>query len=561
MTKNPFRSVLALGLSCLVLVLLPSAAFADREVDRLARVWPVEEPPLGEWSLIDFGQDAKEITLGVRHRVTGEILDLILRRRDESEPAFARTHLYNLFYRSKREERHTSPEADRLLGAFAAWLRAREGPATALLPYREAVELERRKKAAEAAESRAREEERRRLRERLDRYGPKRLIGERAKLALDGQRLRLWLGLLLLCGVFFLFPRINKLNWAFNTPDVDWAIPRFSLLLPAAAAAFALRAGAALDPADWLRGIMHGAKLQMGADTTALIPDMLTAGWAGLGGWGHFAMTAFCGLMLIAAALLLFMLSYTFFWDRRAAAFALLLYLLARLTAVPDASLLSALLFDIVLCGTFLALVHQAYDTKNSRRLVFAAVWVTLAIWLEPAAIILVPFILIYLLLESQDRERTFSYPLTWIVPLFAALFAVPVFVAAGEARPPAIMPELLFSGWADAPAYFAALPAAIVYNKFVLVVLVILGLVLHGAGQRRMAWFAAALLLTLFLAAMGMKGFGPSLVLGGQLLSWPCLLAGLGLSSLVDRLDADRRFWRALAITAAVVAAGLLTK
>jgi hypothetical protein len=522
------------------LLCLSASAFAaiQDELTRLRATWPASQEPFSEWILSDVTERDGSLLLIVNHRQSGETASLQMMRRDDERSAYARTALYNLSYISDKPERHTSPELDRLLPAWVSWLDRIEGSRTAL-PSAEQAELLKKQRMERETQLRIEKETQARLNaQRVAKYGVSRLVASKGgKISgLSSEVLTPYLAALLVFCLVALFPRINAMTDAIRPEDESWFRRTFFWLLPPAAFTYGLNVAASLPP-EVLVGIVPYPADGMPVLMVNLVTNLIV--WLGT----DLRLVALMGASLAAGAatLTLAVASYGLFWNRYAAGYTALFYMVARIVTASGPDPWGPLVADTAIAAACFGLVHQAFSKTNSWRLVLTAPLMTTAILFDPSYLALIGFYFGYLILESQDRERTFRYPLTWIVPLFILVFSLPALLLPAIERPDMTLFALFGSGWATLFSNIGANEHAGRLMPDVMMVFLVIGLIIHHQSMRKMVILVASSYVAVLLLSVGLANVTPVWVLTGQSLIFPALLAGVGMQTLATHTKAAR--------------------
>lgn len=407
----------------LPLLFIGSSAYASVELETLAQEWPAQKAPFNEWKLIESKQRTAEFVFEIENRKTGEKLLLALHKRNESEEAYARSRLYNIFYISSRQEAHTSPEADTILPRFVEWIKQVEGENTALPDYKNAIEAEKARIAKE------RKELREKKRFEQERFRKMRENGIR-KLSGNGQQPQNFFGenilvtaLLILC-LLFTVPRVNKLTDEIEVEDVNYLKSWIKkLVFPVAliCSYFFLK----MPTPGYI-----GAMLDTGSPGSKAIwfigSNILSNGYLSF----ELSYRVIFVLLFMLTASMVCYAAYVLSWNRILAMFSLIAYcvLVFWQTFRFDYYPLVSMIADLALAIMFISLSYYAYSASRKWLVFFTAFSATLSIWLEPAYYVLILFVPVYLVIESENLKSSLTDPRSWLVYLFIIIFSIPVF-------------------------------------------------------------------------------------------------------------------------------------
>ena len=527
---KPYRLIWIQALLFLFIAIPPSQAVESEELLRLVKAWPGNQSPFSEWRLVSQSLNEGEIRFMLQHKESGEHLDLVARKHDPDKPAFSKSRLYNLFYHSHLEQAHTSPEADRLLPAWVEWIRRNEGEATVLLPYGEAEKIRKAREADRLSELDAARKAARELREKQRKYGVARLIGKIDDWKPGESVLEGFLVLMLLAWLLFLFPKINRYTWIIREKD-ERLLRRF-LGWPVfiGAVSYGYMAWRAFPKEEV--GIKPMEYLGI-TPSPGFMDYLLISRLEALGEMAPVVFGVTLGLLFLVVAIYAALVSFALFWDSITPLFVTAAYLIWRFLAGGFEESFPSLMADGALAVAFLALVHQAHGHERAWRLAFAATAMTLAVWLDPAIIVIVGFYFAYVLIETSYREETLSYPLTWIVPIFTLLFSAPVFMSVLGADRSATLPGLFFGGWSDISAKSHVIPWSLLITVFLVA---IGGLFFSHKSFRTMTLLLLGLYASAILLALGLAGLGDSYILTGRTGLLPALLVGISLRRLAGK-------------------------
>ncbi len=492
---------------------------AEAEAQKLVTAWPTDQPPFVDWTVPLSSHVAGEIRLAITHRTTGEQLQLVLRVRDDSQPAFARSQLYNIFYFSTAKSAHTSPEADRLLPQVSIWLKKVETNRTALLPYDEAQRR--------AQEQREKEEARQKVeaerQQRRDRIGIQRLVAPGIANRLSPQRLRPFTGLLVLVLFLFCLPRVHRafkvvrgLEFTYITRIGDPAGPILALL-------FAIRYGISWTGATPSIGLSDPVGAWLTSTSLLAAPHTF---WVA---------AIIAGILTVLGAYMIGMTAYVVFDDDRMAGLSALLYLAWRLVQPIESDQISALVADAALSAGWLALQLQILSHKNTPRMLLAAPLFALAAWAEPAYWSTSILGFAALLIDPRFRSSTVSFPIAWLFPIITLLMIVPAVLRA--ILPLGLTaPDMLFGGWTS-PIW------PILHNHPETILFAALAIFFGGTAIYKAihAERATAVLFVLFygiclIGATGLEGWRTDHLLAGRSIVFPCWLIAAGLISIIHR-------------------------
>ncbi|RJO67512.1 MAG: hypothetical protein C4523_09265 [Myxococcales bacterium] len=542
------------------LALSAASAYAETEAERLAGAFRMVEAPFSEWTFDGWAQSDWEIKLAAEHRVTGERVEIVAHRRDDALPAFARTQSYNLFFESTREEAQASPETERLMAAFVEYVRAHEPEASALEPAAERLSAEQAAQAAREAESeRQRAERRKRASEAQRRAKGLGRLGGLAELPpFSSGFFAAFLALASISALAGLSRRVLRDEALVHPADASHlairrraAKPFYLLFLIAAA----IVAGARLDPIEWRALLRLADAPALGPETPRLAAAFLARCCSGFGAYALPAFSLLVALTTLFAAWAVLRLTLFATADRLAAIAAGLLYAGLRLTTPLGGDPLSPALIDLAL-SLFLGIAFLEARDSRLHRLAPSLGGGLLAVWLDPAAVILGPLHLAIVWLKSKDRLAALAHPAPWIVFLTLAVFAVPPLLSALAAVPDTTLAVALSGGWR---VRFAAPASLWPYDLPLLVAaLAIIALIFASRPARRPLIAILALQFALLLAAASLDGYGPSPILLGRAWALFAVLAGAGAAALARLLKADRSSMRAAALIAFLAAAVL---
>lgn len=542
------RLTLLVGLLGMLLIPGLARAAAEDEREALAAAWPGEQAPFNEWTPPEILLRDGRLEFSLRHRESGEGVILLVSARGEGS-AYARTDRYTLSYTKPpgAGEGVASPELERLLGAWVEWLDRVEGEHSALADAGTVERLRRERQEREEAARLEAEAAERREREAAYAQG-ERPIPPRPPLSVNrlvygnsgppsGFRdtvIPLYLALLVALVLLGMLPRLNAMHDAL-LPEVESWIRRtgFWFLAPLSFG-YGLTLALTLSPEAWAGraplpvGDMLGLLVHPLAEFVAhagISPGVLTVL---LGGGLMFLATLVCTVAV-----------YALFWRRDVAACAGVLYFLFRLLTVPGGDLFSPLLLDISLGLFFFGLVQHAWGMSDSRRILLCVPSFALAVFLDLSFLVLPVLFFAYLLAESRDRQRTFRYPLVWIVPLWMLVAALPVFFVLPFSDGGALLWRVFVSGWGLGDEGLSFTGWRVDVGLHALWLLAGLGLLVHFPAWRAMTLGLGFFWLLLLLFRMGLAPEILPSEPGGSLL-FPVILGAVGLMSLIKRRERE---------------------
>jgi len=248
------RVAVILMFACLM-ALIPlrlNAAAADDETARLLAPLRDAGSELAGWTLAAVESDAGSMRTRWKNRNSGEELSVLLHARNDANPAFSVTRLYNIFAETSDGAPGLSDSGRRLLEAFSEYVRTNEASASKLLPYedyRRNLELQRAAGVQKKKDSDLRRAE-------LERKNLKRMLPAGITMRNIGENAAPWLALLPVLMIFaslyvsrIMQPELEESGREYMRDFLNRAF-KLVTVLQAALAARGFENGAPMNPAD-----------------------------------------------------------------------------------------------------------------------------------------------------------------------------------------------------------------------------------------------------------------------------------------------------------------------